>query len=204
MQTIDQPMRALLNGINASLKTEETSKTGQELQPSKGCGTLALSSHPEGQKQLAKRLYDEFHAMKTYGKEPESLQSIIPLFATALAKYPIDLVMKAFDTHAARCQEFPTRFDIVNLIERNGKPPMSKELYINISKKSPEFRNANEWEYMREYEKQQRGDDWETSYAEDSKANLVADNERLRKLNGELKAEIKRLNALVIAQRIAP
>jgi len=138
--------------------------------------------------------------MKTYGKEPESLESILPLFQSALADYPIDRIMLALDIHASRSQEFPTRFDIVSLIKRNGKPPLSQVMYIAISRKDGEDRTASDWQYMRDYEDEQQEESSEFSDARASEANTT-ENSRLRKEVWSLREEVKRLGDLLHEER---
>lgn len=121
---------------------------------------VTLRASPEGKLKLAAELYSRFHAMKTYGKEPESLENIIAVFVSDLEDYPTDKILKAIKTHSQRSQEFPTVSDIVGLIKRNGKPPLSKEIYISLSKKDAEHRTSADWSYIREYEAQAHDDEW--------------------------------------------
>jgi chromosome condensin MukBEF MukE localization factor len=138
--------------------------------------------------------------MKTYGKEPESLESILPLFQSALAEYPIEKITRALDIHASRSQEFPTRFDIVSLIKRNGKPPLSEAMYITISKKYGEDRTASEWQYVREFEAEQHEQSCELSDAMANEANAI-ENAQLRKEILSLGDEVKRLGNLLHEER---
>jgi hypothetical protein len=161
---------------------------------------MLLRNDMVGQQHLATRLYQEFQAMKTYGKEPESLESILPLFQSALAEYPVEKIMRALDIHASRSQEFPTRFDIVSLIKRNGKPPLSQAMYVTISKKDGEDRTASDWQYMRDYEAEQHEESCEFSDAMASEAN-TAENSRLRKEIWSLRDEVKRLGDMLHEER---
>src|SRR4051812_42867699 len=95
---------------------------------------IALRDDYDGQKKLAVELYDRFHAMKTYGKEPESLEGITRIFKRALSAFSVDHILRAVSTHAQRSQEFPTVADIVGLIRRNGRPPLTESQYIAISR----------------------------------------------------------------------
>lgn len=155
-------------------------------------GGLALSDSVEGQKALAVELYDRFHAMKTYGKEPESLESIVRIFKKDLAKYPIEKVLLAISTHASRCDEFPTVADIVGIIKRNGKQPLSKEIYISISKKEFGERTWQEKRYIADYEEQERGEQWDLVADEEKKQITIYENEMLRKKLKEAEAENRR------------
>lgn len=155
---------------------------GQQLQVA-----TPLADDVAGQQVLAKRLYAEFHAMRTYGKEPESLESILPLFQNAVAKYPIQKILAALDLHASRSQEFPTRYDIVNLLKRGGRPPLSESMAVQISRKDPEERTDSDWAYMREFEAFQKGNEWN-----DDDAKVIAtqqENYRLRQQVKELKTD---------------
>jgi hypothetical protein len=55
--------------------------------------------------------------MKTYGKEPESLDSIIDLFIETLAGFPWDEINCAMTEHAKVSPEFPTPAEIVAIIK---------------------------------------------------------------------------------------
>lgn len=78
---------------------------------------LLLKDDREGRQKLAGRLYRDFHAMKTYGKEPESLESIISLFNETMAEYPIEKVLEAMHSHAKASPEFPTPAEVIKRIE---------------------------------------------------------------------------------------
>jgi hypothetical protein len=150
---------------------------------------LVLRTDSEGKKQLAVELYKRFHAMKTYGKEPESLDSITEVFISDLAEFPAEKVMQAIKTHCQRSDEFFTVADIAGLIKRNGKPPLSKERYIAIQKKDGADRTSEDWQYLRDYESEQ-DDGWAGDSRDDEKiSNLRMDNERLRKRVSELENE---------------
>lgn len=140
--------------------------------------------------------------MKTYGKEPESLRSIIAVFARDLADYPIGTVLKAISTHAQRSQEFPTTADIVGLIKRNGKPPFSQAMYVSIQKKDGEHRTPDDWKYLREYEAAQCEEfdgPRNTRYTEE----VHQENQRLRAELTNLRKENKRLADLLQEARVA-
>ncbi len=79
--------------------------------------------------------YRRFHAIKTYGKEPESLDSIIEGFDCDLAGYPAEKSLLAIKTHSQRSQEFPTTADIIGLIRRNGRPPLTEAQFVAINRK---------------------------------------------------------------------
>src|SRR5262245_32536595 len=79
---------------------------------------LPLNDDREGMQKLAGRLYRDFHAMKTYGKEPESLESIISLFNETLADYPAEWILLAMHEHAKVSAEFPTPAEIIAKINQ--------------------------------------------------------------------------------------
>lgn len=150
---------------------------------------MPILGNPEGQKALAVELFERFHAMKTYGREPESLESTIRIFTKDLEKYPANLILKAISTHAKRSNEFPTTADIIGLIRRNGRPPLSKERYISIQRKEREFWTREERRYVDEYD-EELSDSWDDEIASDKKIQqLHADNELLRARLAEAKAE---------------
>jgi hypothetical protein len=70
-----------------------------------------------------------------------------------LSDYPFENIEKAFALYLKSNNEMPAPADIVNIIERNGKPPFERGVYVSISKKHPEDRSKSEWEYMQDYEK---------------------------------------------------
>jgi hypothetical protein len=80
-------------------------------------GVLPLKSDHQARQTLAARLYRDFHAMKTYGKEPESLESIISLFNETMEDFSGDEIFKAMHKHAKASPEFPTPADIITRIE---------------------------------------------------------------------------------------
>jgi hypothetical protein len=164
--------------------------------------TLPLNDDREGRQRLASELYRRFHAMKTYGKEPESLDSIIEVFNTDLASFPAAKILKAMSTHAQRSQEFPTVADIVSLIRRNGKPPLSESAYIAIQKKAGEDRTPDDWQYLRDYEADQRGG-WQDEPDQRKQDDLLAENTRLRQEVAQLRVETHRLNNLLQAERLS-
>lgn len=55
--------------------------------------------------------------MRTYGKEPESLESIISLFYESTADYGIEEILSAMHFHAKKSPDFPTPADIISIME---------------------------------------------------------------------------------------
>lgn len=134
-----------------------------------------------------------FTVQKMYGRAPESMETVIEVFHSLLAKYPAGKVLKAMETWIERSQEFPTVADIVGLIQRNGRPPVSKEIYVAISKKDGADRTAEDWQYMRDYEAEQRGEAWKDDEIESA---LKAKDWEINQLQFEvqrLQAEIGRI-----------
>ena len=94
-----------------------------------------------------------FDALKTYGKEPEQLDSVKKLMHFALADYPWEKIREALAFYFRNNTDFPAPADIVQIIERGNKPPFDKAVYVNITKKRGDERTSEEWKYMREYER---------------------------------------------------
>ena len=114
--------------------------------------SLSLRTDSEGQKALAVMLQQCFQTLRVYGKEPEALESVIAMFRLVLADYPMDNVTEAFQVWLKRSNEMPTPADIANIIERGGKPPLERAVYVAIGKRDPVTRTSEEWAYMREFE----------------------------------------------------
>lgn len=169
----------------------ESQKINQIEQKQQSCVGLALQNDTSGQKALAVELYDRFHAMKTWGKEPESLESIIRIFKKDIQNFTSEQVLKAISLHSQRSQEFPTVTDIIGIIQRNGKPPLKESDIIAIRKK--EIKTKSDWQMLAEWDAQQRNG-WD-----DSSDNLaaVAENEKLRAELKAAKSEISRLNEIM-------
>lgn len=162
---------------------------------------LTLQEDKEGAKRLAIEIYRRFNAMKTYGKEPDSLEAINNVFARDLAEFPIDKIELAFKTHSQRSQEFPTVADIVGLIKRNGKPPMTEAQFISISRKDGADRTPEDWQFLRDWEAQNRegwGGEAPDPKKEESSAREVL---RLRERVKELEVEVRRLSELLRSER---
>lgn len=157
---------------------------------------LPIKQAPEGQQAVAVEIYNRFHAMKTYGKEPESLDGITRTLLKDLADFPAEKILKAFSVHATRSQEFPTTCDIVGLIKRNGRPPLKESDVIAVRKKDGEDRTQADWQLLREWEAQQR-EGFEEDFSEEKQASLISDNARMRTQIQAQQAEIERLGRLV-------
>lgn len=139
---------------------------------------------------------------KLYGRDVANTATVIELFHKILGKYPAEKVIRAFEIWLERSQEFPTPADIIGLIKRNGKPPLSKERYISISKKDGEDRTRDDWQYLREYEAEQDEESMGSDYEEPLKQrSMVDENLRLRKEVEKLTTEVERLGAIIHEER---
>lgn len=72
-----------------------------------------------------------------------------------LSDYSYSDIRIAFKTYLKSNRELPAPSDIINIIERGGKPPFERSVYIALTKKktqTPENLTSAEWAYMREYE----------------------------------------------------
>lgn len=151
MKTISQLTEILSNGKDTSKsptmqeilqkQTELKQPLCEPLPP----GVLPLKADLNSQKRLASRLYRDFHAMKTYGKEPESLESIISLFNESLAEYCGEEIFQAMHEHAKCSSEFPTPAEIISRIEMNrmakkiADETRRKENLFLIETQKPEY-----------------------------------------------------------------
>lgn len=163
---------------------------------------LALQSSPDAQVEVAKEIHSRFHAMKTYGKQPEALASITTTMLNDLSDFPAETIMKAFKTHAQRNQEFPTTADIIGIIKRNGKPALKESDVIAIRKKDAELRTGDDWKLLRDWDYQQ-SDGWSDNYYDTAKeeskdaeiTRLRMEIQELRRENGRAWAEVKNLRS---------
>lgn len=141
-----------------------------------------------------------FALQKLYGKAPESMETVVLLFHTILSKHSAEKVIKAFQTWLERSQEFPTPADIIGLIKRNGKPPLSESQFIAISRKEYGERTTEEHWFLRQWQEQQ-SEQWQTDTDPQKQADILADNMRMREERKILKSEIQRLNQLLISAK---
>lgn len=108
---------------------------------------------PRAQTELTVMLMQCFQALKLYGKEPEQIEGVIAMFRMVLADYPMDKIRAAFGFYLRHNSEMPAPADIATIIERGGKPPFERAVYVSLSKKHAEERTSAEWDYMRDYER---------------------------------------------------
>lgn len=112
--------------------------------------TLAECS--KAKKSLAVALHHSFQSLSVYGKEPEALESMVFIFNLTLSEYTWHQIENAFKFYWKHYKGFPEPSDIVNIIERNGKPPLERSVYVSIMKKNPDERTKDEWRYIDEYQ----------------------------------------------------
>lgn len=111
-----------------------------------------LRDDKESQANLAGMLAQCFDGLKLYGKTADQLTNTVKLFRMVLADFPFDKVERAFIKHLQMSDEMPTPASIVSLIQRDGKPPLNKEVYTALSRKKDYSRSHAEDAYMKEYE----------------------------------------------------
>ena len=114
---------------------------------------MPLRQNPQAKQKMAAMINQMFLTMKTYGKEPEQLEAITPIFNLVLADYPFDKIEAAFAFYLKTNSEMPTPADIANIIERGCKPAFDRGVYVALSKKRPEDRTRPDWDYMADYER---------------------------------------------------
>lgn len=114
---------------------------------------------PKGRERLSTLIIAAFDGLKTYGKEPEQLTNANRLFQVVLSDYDIEKIEGAFRVYFKTASEMPAPADIVNIIERGGKPAFDKSVYLRLVKRQeadPYNWNAltpEEREYIKEYER---------------------------------------------------
>jgi len=84
------------------------------------------------------------------------LKDSLAMFGMILFDYTGEQIKQAFLFWMKTNNQFPTPADIVNIIERDGKPAFDKTVYVNLCKKrqtTPDDLRSSEWEYMEDYER---------------------------------------------------
>jgi hypothetical protein len=143
----DQPL-TMAARIRLSERRQQLTKSS----PEKSSST-PLASDEQGRLDTMKAISLLFNGLKTYGKDPGQLDAVIDLFMFALADYSAEQVAKAFRQYVLKASDFPAPADIVQLIERDGRPPLDKAVYLQICKKDPMLRSRQEWDYKAEFER---------------------------------------------------
>jgi hypothetical protein len=93
---------------------------------------ISLKDDPESKTRLNEALLMAFDALKTYGKEPEQLDSVKKLMHFALADYPWKKIQDALAFYFRHNTEFPAPADLVQIIERGNKPPFDRAVYTDV------------------------------------------------------------------------
>ena len=113
---------------------------------------VTLGRSPQAKQELATMLFQCFQSLKLYGREPEALEALVSMFQMVLHDYNMDQIRQAFALHLKRSNEMPTPADIAGIIDRGGKPPLERAVYVAIGKRDAARRTSEEWAYMRDYE----------------------------------------------------
>lgn len=145
-------MQKLGQAAQEAVKQIESKTASTEISQKSSTSLPALKDDQASRTRLTEVIEMAYNGLKVYGKEPEQLSDARKLFGFVLADYNIQQVREAFAYYFKHYSEFPAPADIANIIERGNKPPFDKAVYVNISKKHPEDRDADEWAYMRDYE----------------------------------------------------
>jgi hypothetical protein len=154
MKTIGAAAAEAVKGIEQSKPSSAVSTAPQSIttQP-QAKSLLPMKADPAGKKRIGEAIVLFHDALKTYGKQPEQMESVTKLFMFALADYPTEKIIDAMAYYVRNYTDFPAPADIVQIIERGNKPPFDRAVYTSISKKHPADRSSDEWAYMREYER---------------------------------------------------
>lgn len=172
-------------------RTDMPSQNPKSNLPQKPSNAPALRENPQARDKIDALLLGCFSVQKLYGRDPGSLEAVTQVFHSALGRFPADKVFRAFNTWLERSHEFPTPADIVGLIKRCGKPPMTEAQFIAISKKEGEDRTEAEWQFLRDWNREQE-EGWADDDQEREKR-TIAENIRLRERIKFLEAENNRL-----------
>lgn len=130
------------------------SLTGSMPQPRGQSQIAPISRDLKGRESLALILHQCFQGLNVFGKTPEEMEAIIGLHQMVLADYGIEQIRPAFVKWLQTSSTFPTPADIVSLIERGGRPPLDRAVYVSISKKPADMRTKADWGYMADYERE--------------------------------------------------
>ncbi len=104
-------------------------------------------------------LFQCFQALKLYGKEPESFDSVVAMHLFVLSDYPFEKIKEAFAFYLRHNNELPSPGDIANIIERGGKPAFDRTVYLSLVKRKAAdpyaygVLTADEQQYIADYEK---------------------------------------------------
>ena len=104
---------------------------------------------------MTKAFYGCCAIYPTYGKDEEQLTDALAMFNMCLFDYTGEQIKQGFVAWMKGNKSFPTPMDIINLIERKGKPALDKSVYISLTKRKqeqPDFLTRDEWQYLADYE----------------------------------------------------
>ena len=135
-------------------------QTGLTPQSNGQLPTAPISEDSQGRVALALMLQQCFQALNLFGKEPEQIEAAINIHQMVLAPFSIDQIRTAFSKWLETHDTFPAPANIVSLIRRGGRPPLSEAVYVSISKKPADQRTKDDWRYLSDYEDYIRKGDW--------------------------------------------
>lgn len=112
---------------------------------------------PSEKASLAEVIGRVFDLQKQFGKTTGQLENIVAGFCWALAKYPVQEVMRGFGEYIQRHSDMPTPANIVAIIDPDPpKKEWDKSVYIKLQQifkaEGPYGLNEEEYEYIRGYE----------------------------------------------------
>lgn len=110
-----------------------------------------LKDDPQGQDQLTDMLAQCYSLLKKYGEKAEQTELRDQGFQWLLGQYPISQIKEAFKKFMLTAREIPVPADILAILDPTTQP-LSEAVYIRISRKAPEDRDWQDYEYMRAYE----------------------------------------------------
>ena len=110
------------------------SKSRSEVMQSKN-KEMTLGKSKEVKKLMTKVFYGCCAVYPTYGKDSEQLTDALQMFNMCLYDYTGEQIKNAFVSWMKTNKSFPTPADIINLIERKGKPAFDKTIYLSLVKK---------------------------------------------------------------------
>jgi hypothetical protein len=169
---------------------------------SKPSSELLLRESRQATQEIDVLLFACASSQKLYGREPEAFEAATQVIQNVLGRFPADKSVRSLQTWLERSTEFPTPADLVNLIKRNGKPPLRESDIIAIRKKDGEDRTREEWAMLQEWDTE-RQEGWKDFPDPQKDAATLQENRRLRQEIATLKDEIGRLASMLQAERAA-
>lgn len=136
---------------NTETESQEPSRT-----PSAKCSTTrTLGTSSEAKARFAKMFYVAHAAYPSYNRPTEEIKDRLRAFVMVLADYTAEQVEGAFLRWLKHYDRFPVPSDIVGLIERNGRPPFERTVYMRLKerqKDSYDFLTEDELNYIKDFE----------------------------------------------------